>query len=82
MENIEIVIKGYLERDWSEWLNVISIEQKPEGVTSIRGTIRDQAELFGILNRLKNLGIKILKIESSERKEKDLQEDFSENKIC
>lgn len=75
MERIEIVIKGYLDRDWSQWLKVIKIDQRPEGTTSVTGIIKDQAELFGILNHLKNLGIQIVKIESLEN---EIQEDHNE----
>ncbi len=75
MENIEIVVKGHIERDWKEWLDDAKTLKTPEGTTVIKGSVRDQAELFGVLNRFRNLGIRILKVESNE---KEIQEDFND----
>jgi len=69
MEMIEIVIKGYFDREWNEWFEVENIKKQPDGTTAVTGFIRDQSEMFGILNRLKNLGIKVLKFELTEKTE-------------
>ena len=63
-----IVVKGKLNEDWAEWFNgsSIRIEQDQQGnpVTILTCRIKDQSELFGILNRLNNLNLPLLEVTS------------------
>jgi len=60
----QIVVQGLLDASWSEWFEGMQVT--PElalGVTCLTGMARDQAELFGMLNRLRDLNLVIVKVE-------------------
>jgi hypothetical protein len=53
----EIRLKGHLSLDWSDWFEGLSISHEENGITLLSGIIKDQAALFGIFNRIHNLGM-------------------------
>ncbi len=53
----EIRVKGHLPQDWSEWLEGMRITHMPEGETVLAGPVRDQAALFGVLMKVRDLGL-------------------------
>jgi hypothetical protein len=59
MQNVEIKVKGEVDRDWSNWFEGLSIRHIPQGYTTLAGSLRDQAELRGILLRLADLGLEL-----------------------
>jgi phosphohistidine swiveling domain-containing protein len=64
-ETYRIVIRGRLDRGWSEWLNGLTItEQEGEAgpVSILVGLVRDQAALRGILNKIWDLNLEITSI--------------------
>ena len=58
----QIQIKGHLPESWSDWFDGFSLTQQPNGVTVITGTFVDQAALFGMLWRIRDLGLPLLSI--------------------
>jgi hypothetical protein len=66
MEEIEVRVKGQINRDWSEWLGGLAINHSENGDTILTGSIRDQAALLGLMNRLAGLGLHILSVASKE----------------
>jgi hypothetical protein len=58
----EIKISGRLDQQWSDWLGKFVITQAGEH-TLLRGTVADQAALYGILLKLHNLGLLLLSVE-------------------
>lgn len=61
-ETYQFRLKGHLDKSWAEWLNDMSIVQRPDGTTLITGQIADQAALFGLLSRLRDLGMPLLSV--------------------
>jgi len=63
----QITVKGKLDECWSDWFNgtTLSIEFGLAGnpCTVMTCKVRDQAELFGILNRLNSLNLPLLKVD-------------------
>jgi hypothetical protein len=60
----QIVVQGLLDASWSEWFEGMLVAPMPAlGVTSLAGPVRDQAELFGRLNQLRDLNLTIVKVE-------------------
>ena len=62
-----IEVEGYLAESWSDRLAGMRITTSKKSdqtrVTTLDGRLRDQAELSGVLNRLYDLHLSILKVE-------------------
>jgi hypothetical protein len=59
----EIRVGGLLDESWSAWLDGLAVEPRPNGETVLRGPIRDQAALHGLLAKIRDLGLPLLGVE-------------------
>ena len=66
MDEVEILIKGHIDRSWSEWLGGLQIAHVDEDRSLLSGSLVDQAMLHGILTSLRDLDLKILSIQLKE----------------
>ncbi|MFC1947476.1 hypothetical protein ACFLXY_06110 [Chloroflexota bacterium] len=64
MIQVEIVIKGYLDRGWSDWFGGFGITHAG-GDSVLKGPVRDQSELRGILSHLADLGLELISVNTS-----------------
>jgi len=62
MQYIEIRVKGQIDRKWSDWFDSLSITYTQEGDTVLKGTITDQAAMYGILSKLRDLGMQLISV--------------------
>ena len=62
MQNIEIRIKGKIAKHWSSWFAGLTIRYTEKDETVLTGTVADQATLYGVLNRLRDLGLPLLSV--------------------
>jgi len=51
-----ICITGHLDYRWGKWFDGMSITHKGNGTTELKGLVVDQAALYGILKKLRDLG--------------------------
>jgi len=61
-----IQIQGSLSRSWADYLGGLDIEVNRERawpVTTLTGSVPDQAALLGVLNSLYDLGYPLLSVE-------------------
>ena len=58
----EIRVKGHLPQHWSEWLDGLTITHAPNGETILTGSLRDQAALFGVMMKARDLGVTLLSV--------------------
>jgi hypothetical protein len=62
----QIKVPGHLDESWSEWAGGMTITVESEGdgppVTSLTGTIADQAALQGLLRRLYSMGLPLISV--------------------
>lgn len=58
----EIRVKGHLPQHWSEWLGGLTITHDPGGETILTGPLRDQAALFGVMMKARDLGLTLLSV--------------------
>jgi len=68
MPRIEIRIKGCINPQWSDWFDGLSIEPSGLDETILHGIVADQAALYGILARLRDLGLYLVSVSSEEVK--------------
>lgn len=64
-DHYEIQLKGHLDREWEEWFAGFSFSHRPNGTTVLSGPIADQPALHGLLARINQLGLPILKVEQT-----------------
>jgi hypothetical protein len=62
----EILIEGHLDECWSEWFGGLAVLATSNGSTLLTGTIRDQAELYGILTKIRDLGLILVSLQRSD----------------
>jgi hypothetical protein len=60
----QIRVKGHLGRQWAGRFEGLSITLKVDGTTLLTGPVVDQAALYGILRRIRDLGIVLLSVNS------------------
>ena len=58
-----IRIGGHLDVAWSDWFDGLGISQEDDGTTTLSGALVDQAALYGVLSRLRDLGATLLAVE-------------------
>jgi hypothetical protein len=61
----EITVRGVLDVSWQDFLDGLSITIEGEN-TILRGSVPDQPALYGIVNRLRDLGLELIAIERKE----------------
>ncbi len=62
-----IRVEGHLDPCWSDWLSGMTIQQEPGGVTVLSGPVRDQAALFGLLIRMRDMGLTLISVNRIEK---------------
>ena len=59
----EIVVKGKLDSRWSRWFAGLQIIPQPDGNTLVTGPIADQAALYGVISRMRDLGMVLISVQ-------------------
>jgi hypothetical protein len=57
-----IKIKGYLGSQWTDWFEGMTITAEDDGETLITGPVTDQAALYGLLKKVRDLGIPLISV--------------------
>jgi len=60
-----IRIKGHLDPLWQTWFENLSISHESDGTTRLSGPIRDQAALYSLLSKMRDLGLTLLELSAS-----------------
>ena len=58
----QIQIKGQLDQRWAEWFEGLAISQTAQGDTLLIGEIVDQAALYRILRKIRDLGLPLIAV--------------------
>jgi hypothetical protein len=64
-QRIEIIIHGHLTPAWAETFEGMRLIPQPDGSTRISGKVADQAALYGLLMRLRDLGLRLISVNTS-----------------
>jgi hypothetical protein len=57
-----IRIGGHLDESWSEWFEGLLITSRDDGTTELNGIIADQAALYGLLNKLRDMTLTLISL--------------------
>ncbi len=53
----EIRVAGHLSPQWVDWFDGLTITLEEDGNTLLTGPVADQAALFGLLKKIRDLGL-------------------------
>ncbi len=73
MLQIEIRIQGQIAEHWSAWFEGLTITHTDQGETTLSGDVIDQAALYGLLAKLRDLGLPLLSVNSAPKEPQDEQ---------
>ena len=55
-------IGGHLDHHWSAWFDDLTLTHESDGTTSLSGRVSDQAQLHGLLMRVRDLGVTLISV--------------------
>jgi hypothetical protein len=58
----EIRLKGHLDTRWAERFEGLSFTHGSDGTTILAGPVVDQAALYGLLRKVRDLGLPLLSV--------------------
>ena len=58
----EICLKGHLSDRWAEWFGDVTIGLNQDGTTRLTCPVIDQAALYGLLKKVRSLGLPLLSV--------------------
>lgn len=64
-EYYEIKIKGHLDPRWSDWFSGLKLLHLEGNETLLSGLLPDQAALHGLLERIRDLNLKLISVSIS-----------------
>jgi len=68
----QIVVKGHLDSEWSDWFDGLTITPVGSGETILTGPLADQTALHGVLIKIRDLGLPLLSLTRLEPDEPNL----------
>jgi hypothetical protein len=58
----EIRLKGHLDSRWATWFDGLSLTKESDGTTTIHGLVADQAALYGVLQKIRDLALPLVSV--------------------
>ncbi len=58
----QIRLKGHLSCQWTDWFGGLTITLEDNGDTLLSGPVVDQAALYGLLRKVRDLGMPLLSV--------------------
>lgn len=58
----QIRIEGHLDNEWTDWFGGLTISLEENRDTLLTGPIIDQAALFGLLKKVRDLGMPLVSV--------------------
>ena len=61
-DEYQIHIQGHLDPQWSDWFENMILTHNPDGTTTLAGPVVDQSALYGLLDKLRDLGLQLVAV--------------------
>ena len=58
----EIRVKGHLNESWAVWFEGLDVFNAEDGHALMRGSVPDQTALFGLLAKIRDLGLPLVSL--------------------
>ena len=65
----EIRLKGHLDARWADQFENLSFTHASDGTTLLAGPVVDQAALYGVLRKVRDLGLPLLSVNQVDSKQ-------------
>jgi hypothetical protein len=62
----EIRVHNHLMSQWKEWFEGLDITNHPNGEATLTGPFQDQAALFGVLDKVRDLNLTLIAVKRIE----------------
>lgn len=62
MQKVELRVKGHMDDHWSEWFEDFKLTQSEGNETILVGEVKDQAALYGLIAKMRDLGLKLVAV--------------------
>ncbi len=62
MPQVDICFEGHLDETWAEWLDGFTLIHTEKRETILTGQVRDQAALYGLIAKLRDLGVHLISV--------------------
>jgi hypothetical protein len=62
-EKYRILFQGLIDTSWSLYFAGMTVTAEPAGVTCLTGEVVDQSALHGLLNKIRDLNLKVISIQ-------------------
>ena len=70
----QIRLKGHLSHKWTEWFEGLTITLEEDGNTLLTGPVVDQSALFGLLKKVRDLGMPLVSVNRVKPSQRDTQD--------
>jgi hypothetical protein len=58
----QLRVDGQLDYHWSAWFDDLTLTHESDGTTSLSGLVSDQAQLHGLLMKVRDLGVTLISV--------------------
>jgi hypothetical protein len=62
MQRVEIRVRGHIDEHWSAWFDDLEITHTDQDETLLRGLVADQSAVYGLLARVRDLGLALVSV--------------------
>ena len=62
-ETYEIQVQEQLDDHWAAWFDGLILTRGEANTTILRGPVADQAALYGLLDKIRNLGLTLISVQ-------------------
>ena len=70
----QIRVEGHLDHQWTDWFEGLTINLEEDGEMLLTGPLVDQAALFGLLKKVRDLGMPLVSVNRIKSDQKDAPE--------
>ena len=74
----QIRVKDHLSGEWTDWFEGLTITLEDNGDTLLTGPVIDQAALYRVLKKVRNLGMSLVSLNPIELDERSLEKGSKE----
>ena len=77
----EIKVEGHLGQQWADWFGGVTITLEANGNTLLTGPVIDQAALYGLLKKVRDLGMPLVSVNRVQPRQVDMP-DVKQSKVA